>query len=448
MIVIPSGAFHFDTDSVELDSLEFVSNVVEVTPSQIYFNKPIEILMRHSLFVEDDNFKVIVLFNSGKPTDNSFASLCQLSSVNETGLASFMTSALWEDFVYIESFRICRFKLKCKGKEYIEVRASLYTPKIAHSQQLNVKLILTSSSSSLNQEKSICIDDVELQFRYSKVVQLNSKEKTALQVTAEIPLEANGWMSKTDSGRCQTISYRDIRNMIVHGLPPIATDFSFVRDETSDFDVTNFAPVFVLNGLRCSPFPISTSDSAAISSSSQEGNAAGDKLVIQTEYVYVLTREFILGIGKSMTRTVAAIKQDDYLPLSIPSNLGSHYQYIGLDRPVTSIDIEFLARHDRIAKKSLTLGWLLLRDYCKSVSDVRNLVLKDFQGESDFVKVVHIIEEWKQLKNKDATVRALVNICCGESMGGDRRYIEHALMFSSGSDCDFCGKNIITYNNL
>ena len=458
MIVIPSGALQSDTDievtlyqvseSVELESLEFVSNVVEITPHQLHFEKPIEILMRHSLYVEDDSSEITVLYNSGKQSDNSFTSLCQLSSVNETGLASFMTATLWEDFVYIESSHVCRYNLKCKGKEYVEVRASLYTPKMAYSQQLNVKLILTSSSSNLNLKKLICIDDVELQLRYSKVMQLNCKEKTALQVTAEIPLNAIGWMSKTDSGRCQTISYKDIRNMIVRGLAPIATDFSFVRDETSNFDVSNFAPVFVLNGLQCSLLPISTSDSAAISSSSQKGNVAGDKLFIQTEYVYVLTTDYIFGIGTSRTMTVTRIEQDDSLLLSTTQNLGSNYQYVGLDRPVTSSDIEFLAMHVDIAKKLLILAWWLLRDYYKSLSNIRNKVLKDLQGESDFIKVVHIIEHWKQLKTKDATARALVDICCHESIGSVREEIESKLMYSSGSDCTFRGKHIMTCSVL
>ena len=284
VIVIPPGALQSETDievscyqvidSWGLDSLEFVTNVVEVTPHYLHFNKPIKILLRHSLFVKDDSCEVTVLFNSGKPTDNSFASLCQLSSVNETGLASFMTATLLDDFVCIESSDMCSFNLKCKSKEHVEVLASFYTPKIAHSQQLNVKLILTSSSSGL--EKTFIKDGVELQLRDSKVMQLSCKEKTALQVTAEIPVNAKGWSTKTSSGGCQTISYKDIQNMIVHGLPPIDTDFSFVRDETSNFDVTNFAPVFVLNGLHCSLFPISVSDSAAFLSSSQEGNAAGE----------------------------------------------------------------------------------------------------------------------------------------------------------------------------
>ena len=141
-----------------------------------------------------------------------------------------------------------------------------------------------------------------------------------------------------------------------------------------------------------------------------------------------------------MTMKVAAIKQDDFLPLSIPPRHGSNCQFIGLDRPVTSSDIEFLARHDRIAKESLKLGWLLLGDL--SMSNVKNVVLKDFQGESDFVKFAHIIEYWKKRKNKDPTVRALVDICCGESMGGDRQCIEDALSYSCGSNSAFCGKHI------
>ncbi len=56
------------------------------------------------------------------------------------------------------------------------------------------------------------------------------------------------------------------------------------------------------------------------------------------------------------------------------------------------------------------------------MGDVRNVVLKDFQGESDFVKSAPLFIEWKQLKKEDAPVRALVDICSGESTCGDPRH--------------------------
>ena len=108
-------------------------------------------------------------------------------------------------------------------------------------------------------------------------------------------------------------------------------------------------------------------------------------------------------------------------------------QYNGLDRPVTNSDITFLSEYGKVAKMSLSIGWLMLRDFGYSMSHVRNVVMKDILDQPDAVKMAHVIESWKQLREKEATVRALVDICCHPMVGGDRSYIESALMSSSRS---------------
>ena len=96
-IFILSGALLSDTtvdatvyhvvDSVGLDRAEFVTSMLEITPHKLKFEKPIEILMSHHLFIDGDSSKVEVLHHSGASTDDSFITpSCQLTSVNESCL--------------------------------------------------------------------------------------------------------------------------------------------------------------------------------------------------------------------------------------------------------------------------------------------------------------------------------------------------------------------------
>ena len=297
MIVIPSGALQSDTEievtfyrvveSVGLDSSEFVSNLMEITPHQLNFKKSVEILMHHHLFIEGDSTKVTVLFHSGKPTDNSFTSLCQLSSVNDTALANFMTTSLWEDFVYIETSHVCRFGLHCKGKSFIEVWASFLTPKIPHPEQFSVILCLTANQPDPNDDKfrSIYMAGGELECRYSKSLTLICEEQEDLHVTCRIPSDMEGWKAREDLDLSQTISYKSIRNLVVLGMQYISTDFGFIKEKTSKVDVMDFAPVFMLNNIRCILLPsaFQTSDSGAISSGNQQTHVPGNKFLL-TDY--------------------------------------------------------------------------------------------------------------------------------------------------------------------
>ena len=292
MIFVPPGAVQLDTeieatfyrviDSVGLNSSEFVTNLVEITPHELWFKKPVEILMRHHLFVEDDSSNVTVLFHSGKVTDNIFTSLCQLSSVDESSSSNFMKMTLWEDFVHIETFHLCRFDLLCEGNSYIEVWASIYTLKIPSLNQFHARLTLTSNRPDPNDEKFTYIAGGKLECRYSTLLTLTCAEKQDLQVTVRIPSNAKGWSPMEESDRRQTISYRDIQNVVVQDRPHLSTDFVLVKDKSSNVDVKDFAPVFTFNGFRCILPPStcrSTSDLGTYSSGTQQTNSAGNKLV-------------------------------------------------------------------------------------------------------------------------------------------------------------------------
>ena len=285
-IFIPSGALLSDTiieaavyhvvDSVGLDSTEFVTSMLEITPHDLKFRKPIEILMSHHLFVDGDGSKVTVLFHSGASTVNSFTSLCELTSVNESHVANGMTMTLWEDFIHIETSHICMLKAICKGKSYIKVCALLFTHKTP--DQFCVTLFLTKSRPEPTDEifEDMKMTGRELECRCCTQLTLTCGEKEELRVTVEMPSSAHGWTAKTNSDLSRTIFYTDIRNLVVQDRPYIRTDFVF--DKTSDVGVTDFAPVFMLNSSRCLLSPSSTSiqTADAVSTGSQQNNVSGN----------------------------------------------------------------------------------------------------------------------------------------------------------------------------
>ena len=98
-----------------------------------------------------------------------------------------------------------------------------------------------------------------------------------------------------------------------------------------------------------------------------------------------------------------------------------------LNRSVLNSDIEFLAGYEQVAKMSLQLGWLMFQDNGYSIADVRNKIMKDVLCQPYCVKVTHVIEEWRRLRKHEATARALVEICCHSTIGGDRTFIEESL---------------------
>ena len=260
-VLIPRGALHSDTEieiifyrvneSVGLDKSEFVTSMVEITPHELKFEKPIEILMSHYLFIQSGSSKVTVLYNSGKPADNDIAPICQLMSVNETRLASGMTMSLWEDFVHIETSHICRFDLQCEGKYFIEVWAYFLAPKVLHPETFIVELFLVPKRVDVEELKMLYMPGCDLECRHCKLITLNCKEKEDLQVTVEIPSSADGWKQKGDSDLSQNISYTKIQSLVVQNWSHISTSFGFIKDRTSNSHVLDFAPDFTLNGVRC-----------------------------------------------------------------------------------------------------------------------------------------------------------------------------------------------------
>ena len=285
-IFIPSGALLSDTiieatvyhvvDSVGLDSTEFVTSMLEITPHDLKFQKPIEILMSHHLFVDGDGSKVTVLFHSGASTVNSFTSLCELTSVNESHVANGMTMTLWEDFIHIETSHICMLKAICKGKSFIKVWALLFTHKTP--DQFCVRLFLTKSRPKPTDEifEDMKMTGCEFECRHCTQLTLTCGKKENLQVTVKMPSSANGWAAETNSDLSRTILYKDIQNLVVQDRPYISTDFVFQK--TSDVGVTDFAPVFLLNHNRCFLSSSSTSRQTAdaVSTGSQQNNVSGN----------------------------------------------------------------------------------------------------------------------------------------------------------------------------
>ena len=288
-VVIPSSALQSDTElearfydvteSVGLDSSMFGTSMLEISPHGFEFKKPIEILMRHNLFVEGSSSKVTVLYSGGKPTDNYATPLCQFTSVNETGLANGMTMTLWEDFIHIQSPHICRFGLLCEGKSYIVVWALLFTLKTPHPEQLVVELFLTPRQPKDFEEfKSVCLPGPALELRCSKLLLISCKEREDLHITVEMPLNANGWKPMGHSDLRQSIPYKDIQKWVVDDQLHFNTSFGFTKDRMSNIDVFHFAPVFTLNRVRCilSPSNVqSTSHSVAIPIVGQQNNVPG-----------------------------------------------------------------------------------------------------------------------------------------------------------------------------
>ena len=113
-------SFYHVTDSVGLNSTEFVTGIIEITPHQLTFSKPIELLLCHDLCIEDDNTKVTVLYHSGERDCEVVTSLCQLSSADKCATND-INATLWDDFVHIETSHMCRFNLDCKGKSRTRV---------------------------------------------------------------------------------------------------------------------------------------------------------------------------------------------------------------------------------------------------------------------------------------------------------------------------------------
>ena len=230
---------------------------MEVTPHELKFEKPIEILMSHHLFIDGDSSKVEVLYHSGASTDDSFTPSCQLTSVNESCFANDMTITLWEDFVHVETFHFCMFNLLCEGTSFIKVWTSLHTSKTPSPIQFCIRLFLTNSKPKPN-FKLMEVTGSELECRSCKEVTLTCEDREDLKVTVEIPSSTKGWKGRTDSDLSRTIPYNCIQNLVVQNRSDFSTDFAF--EKAGDIDETEFNPIFVFNNhVRCVLSPSSTS---------------------------------------------------------------------------------------------------------------------------------------------------------------------------------------------
>ena len=139
-----------------------------------------------------------------------------------------------------------------------------------------------------------------------------------------------------------------------------------------------------------------------------------------------LERSAAIGFRSS----AAAIKQDASLsiPVTGPRERVWNPPYVGLDRPVAKSDIEFFSGYDVVARNSLQIAWLMLRDFGYSMKDVRDSVMTGLLDQPHGVKMTHIIEVWRDNRKEKATARALVDICCHQSVGANRSFIESCLM--------------------
>lgn len=85
MICIPPKAVQSDTeivvsfyrvvDSFGLDSTEFLTGIIEITPHELLFAKPIELLFRHHLRIMSDNSSTVTILYGGNVADENY-SLC------------------------------------------------------------------------------------------------------------------------------------------------------------------------------------------------------------------------------------------------------------------------------------------------------------------------------------------------------------------------------------
>ena len=256
---IPPGALHDEqeiaisfydvTDSVGLDSTEFVTGIIEITPHQLKFSKPVELLLRHDLCIEDDSSKVTVLYHSGERDCDTVTSLCHLSSTNKSTSTDDMKAALWDDFIHIESSHTCKYGLDCKGKEYATLWASLFAPECPHPEQFRVRLSVTSQEPQNDDRNVKKMRAYGLVRNNEQEVDIKCTQQEKLQIDVLVPSNAEGWTVNDYCEVHQAIDYNDIKNMVLR-QQLITTDFWFSKGK-SPVDVTRFAPNFKFNGQSC-----------------------------------------------------------------------------------------------------------------------------------------------------------------------------------------------------
>ena len=110
--------------------------------------------------------------------------------------------------------------------------------------------------------------------------------------------------------------------------------------------------------------------------------------------------------------------------------------YLDLNRPIQPGDIQFISECEHITQHWRQMGWLMLSGIDYTMDQIRNDVMKDYLDASNSEKVIHLIEQWQHLRSDEATVGALVDICCHKNVGGVRSVIVKSLKYRSSS-----GKN-------
>ena len=246
-------SFYHVTDSCGLAGSEFVTGIIEITPHQLQFSKPVELLLRHRLFIEDDNSEVTVLYHSGETVSENFTSLCHLSSIDERAWLAGMKTTLWDDFVHIEASHLCKVSLACTGNEFIVVWASLFAPEYLDKKQKQffVRVSLHSQAPRDNDEDAERVKMLRLVRRSYQTVTLNCAHQEKLQLDVEILNKGSGWKVQECPAFNATIAYNDVKDMVVKGKPLKTYDIWFSKGK-SRVDVTGIRPIFKFNGAPCS----------------------------------------------------------------------------------------------------------------------------------------------------------------------------------------------------
>jgi hypothetical protein len=443
---IPPGALHYEQeivvsfyhviDSISLESSEFVSGIIEITPHQLTFFKSCELLLHHHLCL-DSSSEVTVLYHSGQTYDEPTSSLCLLNSIDDTVHvhSTDMRMTLWDDLIHIETPHVCRFGVDCKGKSFIEVWASLFASDRPHPDHFLVRLSLSSQAPSLDDEDAKMMLMYKLVRKGHQQIVLNCRLQEKLVIDVQILPEHEGWKVLGSTAFSHTVAYSEIKDMVIHGKPVKTNDYWFTRGKAL-VDVTGFAPVFRFNGDRCLLAPPEFSSKPSIMTVagdssdqlSQSLNPVGEKSVNSTRpdasWESGLSMKRIMGtIKRIMDEEVSPSEHihDNIVPRK--SQLSTH----SLDRPVMRSDIQFISGCEYITHRWKEIGWLMLSGSGYTMEDVRNDVVKHFLNDSDSVKVIHLIEQWQIHTNYRATVRELVDICCHPIVGGVRHQLEMSL---------------------
>ena len=257
---IPPGALEYDqevavsfyhvTDTAGLDSNEFVTGIIEITPHQLAFSKPVELLLRHDLCIGDDSSKVTVLYHSGERDCETVTSLCQLSaSATDKCATNDIKATLWDDFVHIKASHMCKFGLDCKGQSDTDVWASLFAPECPHPEHFLVRLSLASQEPRSDDKDAKKMQGYGLIRKSELRLNLECSVQEKLQINVKIPSNTEGWTVNEDSEVHKIIDYNDIKNMVLRGQS-ITDDFWFSKGK-SPVDVTSFAPNFKFNRRSC-----------------------------------------------------------------------------------------------------------------------------------------------------------------------------------------------------